>query len=230
MKQKIRVRAAALGLLFMAGAAGAFAQVTVGGALRGQLMNGVKVIGEGYPKADPGGFYGGIIQADFWLPVNAPVSLGAQIGVGQANFTISAEGKTYKETIRDVPIFARLAYHLYLSFEDMLGEFYAVGKIGYAFGFWEGGYKTMVEQNGASLGHLGGLAFEVGGGAAASLSRHGIFIGWFVEICYANHALEGKLSGNGFNQTVRVSYDTSLVFGISVTFDKSGKRFNAKRN
>jgi hypothetical protein len=215
MFRKTLVRAAAFGLLFAAGASGAAAQVTVGGALGLSFMGDVKVIGEGYPKAAPGIGYGGIIQADFRLPVSVPVFLGAQIGVGTANFTISAANKKYEETILTVPILARLAYHVALS--PQIG-IYGIGKIGYAFGFWEGDYKTMMEKNGASTGALSGFAWEIGVGAVA---RRGLFpiFDSFMEISYGNHVLEGELSGGGFSQTVRVPLYFFITAGISITFD-----------
>jgi hypothetical protein len=220
-------------------AAGAFAQVTISGGLALSSIEGTEVRGDGYTLTDINAEIGigGNIYMDYLLPVSVPLSLGFEFGVDTAKFTIkngieSLDEFGYEsfsdahETITVIPLLFRVAYHL-----DLLAklDLYLVGKIGYAFGFWEGDFYTWSKDapyNGKS-GDIGGLAFGFDIGAALYLSPR---FGFFVEAGFDSYALEAKLEGDAieyyesqdysyhWEETLIAPFKRFVTFGISTKF------------
>jgi hypothetical protein len=198
-------------------ATGAFAQWTISGGLAVSTIEVItlKIAGEGQtdPDIDAGAGIGGNIYADYPLPISIPVSPGFEVGVDSASFG-SAGG--YKDTVTTIPLLVRAAYHL-----DLLPrlDFYIVGKIGYALGFWEGDNKKAWERM-VSITDKGGIAFGFDIGAAYYFSPT---IGAFAEVGFDRYLLEAEGSGTveGYNisATLESPFQRWITIGISFKVD-----------
>ena len=214
MFKKTVLRLAIFGLLFAAGS-GVFAQVTVSGGFALSSIDRVNVTGGGSPNIDSEIGFGGNIYADYLLPVSVPVSLGLEVGLDTAKFTLKESGESYKETVTAVPLLVRAAYHF-----DLLPrlDLYVVGKIGYTFGSWSGDYRDYADDAGFTIDPLGGVAFGFDVGVAYYFSPT---IGIFGEAGFDNYALEGKIKSDYGSSTLEAPFSRFLTIGISFKFDTS---------
>jgi hypothetical protein len=212
MLKKTFLRAAVFGLLFVAGAVGAFAQrFTVGGGLALAATDvDVRGVPGGNPSIDSEVGFGGNIYVDYRLPVRVPVSLGAEIGVMGAKF----EAGSYEDTVTAVPLLLRVAYHFDNLVENL--DLYIAGKIGGAFGSWKGDYKDYAKNMGLSVDDPGGFAFGFDVGAVYFVTP---IFGLFAELGFDRYALETEATGELFGEKIKVTLEAPfsrfLTFGVS---------------
>ncbi|MDR1147169.1 MAG: hypothetical protein LBK66_00910 [Spirochaetaceae bacterium] len=204
-------------------AAGVFAQVTISGGLALSSIKNMELSGEGNIPIDTEIGIGGNLYADYLLPVGFPLSLGFEIGVDTGKFTIKYASYDYDKDVESVidyqdtmtvlPLLLRVAYHF-----DLLAnlDLYLVAKIGYAVGFWSGDFYDMLTKNSAiTVGDIGGVAFGFDIGAAYYFTP---VFGIFAEAGFDDYALESKISGGGWSDTLKAPFNRFLTFGISTKF------------
>jgi hypothetical protein len=192
---------------------GAFAQVTVSGGFALSSVKSVDVSGygfEGNTTIDSGTGIGGNLLVDYLLPLSIPLSLGAEIGVDGAKFTIEHYGE---ETVTAIPLLLRAAYHF-----DLVPklDLYAVAKIGYVIGIWEGSqkdYLTNVVK--MTVGSIGGMGFGFDVGAAYYFNST---VGAFAEAGFDDYALSSKITGFDETITFKAPFHRFLTIGVSGKF------------
>jgi hypothetical protein len=209
-----------LALLSTVFAAGAFAQVTISGGLALSSIKGIEVDGMSENGIDPKIGFGGNIYADYLLPLSIPLSLGFEIGVDSAKFTMkeaisnSNTGgyKDAEERATVIPLLVRAAYHF-----DLMAnlDLFVVGKIGYAVGFWDGEFKKELESYKVTIGNFGGFAFGFDVGAAYYFTP---LLGVFAEAGFDDYMLKGKISDQGYNATLEIPFNRFLTIGVSTKF------------
>ncbi|MDR3191923.1 MAG: porin family protein [Treponema sp.] len=207
MKRKNLMFAACL-LFSAVCATGAFAQVTVSGGLAVSAVTDVEVSGWN-PNIDSTAGIGGNLFVDYLLPIGIPLSLGGEIGVDGAKFTIENDGE---ETIVAIPLLVRVAYHF-----DLMPklDLYVVGKIGYVPAVWEGTQKDNLENAGVSVGNIGGLGFGFDIGTAYYFNPK---VGAFAELGFDGYMLESEISGGGMSATLKAPFYRFVTIGASVKF------------
>ncbi|MDR2194501.1 MAG: porin family protein [Treponema sp.] len=205
MKNTMFVKAAAFLLLFVGLTVGASAQITVSGGL---ALSQLDADGEQTLSGLDGGIgFGGNVYVDYILPINIPLSLGAEVGVDSAKFD-----SDFDDTMLAIPVLARVAYHF-----DILPklDLYVVGKIGIAFGSWKGETKDAAEDAGASVKTPPGFAFGFDVGAAYYFTST---IGVFAEAGFDRYDLSAKLSAGGSSFTLKAPFNRFFTVGISAKF------------
>jgi hypothetical protein len=194
-------------------ARGVFAQITVSGGLAVSTVTEITVSGMGKADVDSGLGIGGNLFVDYLLPIGLPLSLGAEVGVDGAKFTIGGSGD---ETIMAIPLLLRVAYHF-----DLMPklDLYVVGKIGYVPALWEGTQKDNLEKAGGSVGNLGGVGFGFDVGAAYYFNSR---VGAFAELGFDGYMLESEISGGNegeaISATLKAPFYRILTIGSSVKF------------
>jgi hypothetical protein len=189
-------------------AATSFAQVTVSGGFAISSVKDIKVVGGGNPSIDSETGIGGNLFVDYLLPISIPLSLGFELGVDGAKFTIENDGE---ESMTAIPLLLRAAWHF-----DLLPklDLYLVGKIGYVIGVWEGDVKDELEKY-YSIDDVGGVGFGFDLGVAYYPSSK---FGVFAEVGFDEYALETKITGGGDSLTLKAPFNRFLTFGISGKF------------
>jgi hypothetical protein len=191
---------------------GAFAQVTVSGGLALSSLSGVTIDSFGStssPVVDTHVGIGGNLFVDYLLPISIPLSLGGEIGVDGAKFTIDKWGE---ETVTAIPVLLRAAYHFDLAPKL---DLYAVGKIGYVFGSWKGDQKTWLEDNQVTVGTIGGFGFGIDAGVAYYFNSK---VGAFAEVGFDDYMLKSKMSASGVTGTLEAPFHRILTIGVSGKF------------
>jgi hypothetical protein len=181
----------------------------VSGGLAVSTVTEITVSGWGSPDVDAGAGIGGNLFVDYLLPIGIPLSLGGEIGVDGAKFTIAGDGE---ETVMAIPLLLRVAYHF-----DLMPklDLYVVGKIGYVPAVWEGTQKDNLEGSGASIGNIGGVGFGFDVGAAYYFNSR---VGAFAELGFDGYMLESEISGGGISATLEAPFYRFLTIGASVKF------------
>ena len=204
MARKSLLKAAAVLFLLIGLTAGAYAQITISGGIAGSMMN-----------ADAGGYsidgdagVGGNVYVDYLLPISIPLTIGGEIGVDSSSFSVGG----MKDTVLAIPLLGRVAYHF-----DLMPklDLYIVGKIGLAFGVWNGDFKDAAESAGADIKMPIGFAFGFDVGAAYYFTST---IGAFAEIGFDDYMLSSKVSGGGYDTTVKAPFYRFFTAGLSVKF------------
>jgi opacity protein-like surface antigen len=195
---------AALAAVLTAGAVNA--QVTVSGGLALSYMEAKSDYGTSI-EGDIG--IGGNIYADYLLPIGIPMSLGVEVGVDTSSFKIDSA----KDTVLAIPILARVAYHF-----DIMPklDLYLVGKIGYAFGIWNGDTKDVIEKYDGSIDNKGGLAFGFDVGVAFYFTPT---VGIFAEGGFDDYMLESEFKFPGEKgEKLEVPFYRFFTVGLSLKF------------
>jgi hypothetical protein len=209
------LRTVVFALLFAGLTAGAAAQITVSAGLALSSVSDVEISGYN-ANIDSSIGIGGNVYLDYLLPISIPLSLGFEAGFDGGGFTVNDFNTTYDETMLAIPLLLRAAYHFDL-FPKL--DLYLVGKIGAAFGMWMGDYKDLMENNGVTIGAIGGLAFGFDAGVAYYFSPR---LGIFGEVGFDDYMLKTKAKGEEygytFNYTLKAPFNRFVTIGISTKF------------
>jgi hypothetical protein len=203
MKNMVFVKAAVFLLLFVGLTAGVSAQITISG---GFALSQLDTSSDDLQGLDGGVGYGGNVYLDYLLPISVPLSLGVEIGYDSAKMM-----DKYDDTFSAIPILARVAYHFDIAPKL---DLYVVGKIGIAFGSWQGEQKDSVEEF-ADIETPLGLAFGFDLGAAFYFTSN---IGAFVEAGFDRYNLSLKETSKDDSSqklTADVPFNRFLTLGIS---------------
>jgi hypothetical protein len=216
MKRTMK-RLVLLSALILAGATGTFAQFTVGGGFALSAtdvsVSGLASTFGANPKVESDAGFGGTLYLDYLLPVGIPVSVGAELSVLSAKFkTDAAYLGTFKDTVTAVPLLIRVAYHF--DFVPIL-DLYVVGKIGGAFGSWEGSFKSEATKLALAIDDPGGFAIGIDVGAAYYFTS---MFGVFAELGVDHYGLEAGAFGSGISATLEAPFTRFLVFGANLKF------------
>jgi hypothetical protein len=204
MKHTMFVKAAAFLLLFAGLTVGASAQITISG---GFALSQLDVSGSDLGDLDGGIGFGGNVYVDYILPINIPLSLGAEAGVDSAKLDSSVD-----DTILAIPVLARVAYHF-----DILPklDLYVVGKIGIAFGSWKGEVRDSADEY-ASVKTPPGFAFGFDVGAAYYFTPT---IGVFAEAGFDRYNLSAEIEDSYYgSDTLEIPFNRFFTLGISAKF------------
>jgi hypothetical protein len=217
LKRKISALALCLAVSALC-VTGAFAQVTVSGGLALSSVDDITVKGDGTstnPNIDSDTGVGGNLFVDWLLPTGIPLSLGFEVGVDGAKFTVE---NYYNETMTAIPLLLRAAYHFDLHPKL---DLYVVGKIGYVIGIWQGEWRDEAESSGATIEDpVGGFGFGIDAGVAWYFNSK---VGVFAEVGFDKYALETKVKFPTEYQSGGVSYTLEAPFNRFLTAGISGK-------
>jgi hypothetical protein len=214
MKNKMLMKTAAFLLVFAGLTAAAFGQITISG---GFALSGVDTSGSDLRGLESGVGIGGNVYLDYLLPIDIPLSLGAEIGVDTAKLESNLIGAIFDETILAVPLLARVAYHF-----DLMPrlDLYAVGKIGVVFGMWSGLYDDYVKNQQGKLEFPPAISFGIDAGAAYYFTP---LVGVFAEAGFDRYGLAAKVTLPTYTyadtiSTIKVPFNRFFTFGISTKF------------
>ena len=115
-------------------------------------------------------------------------------------------------TASAVPLLIRVAYHF--DFVPIL-DLYVVGKIGGAFGSWEGSFKSEATKLALAIDDPGGFAIGIDVGAAYYFTS---MFGVFAELGFDHYGLEAEAFGSGISATLEAPFPRFLVFGANLKF------------
>jgi hypothetical protein len=197
-------------LIFAGLTAGAWAQITISGGFALSSVAGIEVTGGVAPNIDSSVGVGGNVYLDYLLPLSVPLSLGLEVGVDSGRFEVP--GTNFKDTIVAIPILLRAAYHFDLSPKL---DLYLVGKIGMAFGAWNGDLRDNVKNVGESVDTIAGFAFGFDVGAAYYFTPR---IGLFGEVGFDDYLLKTKITDTSFSATLKAPFYRFLTVGLSTKF------------
>jgi hypothetical protein len=181
-------------LVLLAGVStsGAFAQLTISG---GFAMSSMKAEMAGQAAIEGKIGLGANIYFDYLLPINIPLSLGAEIGGDTASIE--------NDTALAIPVLLRAAYHFDL---DPRLDLYLVGKLGYTFGTFFGEVAEYIES-------AGGFAFGIDIGAAYYFTS---LIGVFAEAGADGYLAKTKFkAAEGIPSSIDTPFYRFVTFGLS---------------
>jgi hypothetical protein len=215
MAKKGIVRTMIAMLLSIMCAVGVFAQITISGGAAMSVLGSLKTPGYGDFDTHATVDLGGNVYLDYFLPIDIPLSLGIETGVDISGISIRLD-TTFSETIMVIPILIRAAYHFDL-FSKL--DLYLLGKIGYVFGEWKGGFKDYLEkQEKITFGAVpSGMAFAFDLGAAYYFTS---VFGIFVEGGFDHYGLtiKGKKEGSSDVLEFETQLKRFLTAGLSIKF------------
>jgi hypothetical protein len=194
---KKRVLRTVVFLALLAGVStGAFAQFTISG---GFALSTVKAEAEGRTYDGEVGL-GGNVYFDYLLPINIPLSLGAEIGIDGA--TIGEDN--WVDTILAIPLLLRAAYHFDLNPKL---DLYLVGKAGYVIGAMVDGPDAEYFKSG------GGFGFGIDVGVAYYFTS---IIGLFGEAGFDGYLTKSTFDVSGESFSINTPFYRFVTVGISV--------------
>jgi hypothetical protein len=195
MKRNSFVRVALFAAFFTILAAGASAQVTIGGGFALSSMSAEF----GSVSLDGEIGFGGNVYADYLLPIGVPLSLGFETGYNTASIgeILILGGKI---TGYAIPLLLRVAYHF--DFMENL-DFYVLGKIGYVLG---GGKLDSESESG-----FNGIGFGFNAGAAYYFTSR---FGAFAEAGFDRY--NGKKKFDKYSITI--PFTRFVAVGVSTKF------------
>jgi hypothetical protein len=185
---------------------GAFAQLTISGGFALSTM-AVNLEGSGTSgiTIEGGMGLGGNIYFDYLLPINIPLSLGAEIGADSSSFTIKAVSglgtESFTDQVMALPLLLRAAYHFDL---DPKLDLFLVGKIGYAIGF------IVAGPDKEDLESAGGIGFGIDIGAAYYFTS---LFGAFAEVGFDDYSLDVKF--RPVDYTISAPFYRFATLGLS---------------
>jgi hypothetical protein len=181
---------------------GVFAQLTISGGFALSTMS-AEVEGITLDKVEGGVGLGGNVYFDYLLPINIPLSLGAEIGADGSSITLGVLGSTWEDKVMALPLLLRAAYHFDL---DPKLDLFLVGKIGYIIGFiTDGDDKEFFDSS-------GGFGFGIDIGVAYYFTS---LVGIFAEAGFDGYMLKTKLKDQGSEFTFDSPFYRFATLGLS---------------